>query len=424
MCKENSILVSEIKTINLDEDAGLKFMRLIDRTFIENEEKMKEKFNLDFDMYNSRLCIIYHLADIDGHFIKILTELTVGKTNKNIKYFGCKTSADEAYEYLKEHEFDKIIICDLSFTKEIAEKIDKEFDTNKIILLDHHEQAEYLNDYNWAYVHSNDIYNDDITSGTILYRIFLYNVLKENKNDNFTDNSTTFETVLSLAVGAYDTWFTNDPKTKEISKEIFGDIGDNLNILLKYDSKNFDEKIINNIKNNFYFDDERIFDMMRILFSDIDMTIIECQKKTIQNSCLQAYNGMFIVETPKFTCSVVYIGDGYASQIGNFILEKQPEIDFVILVMPGIFTLSFRSRTDEFDVGKLAKLNNGGGHQPASGTNKVLKDCNTFRTMSLDSLLEELFVGKILDEDDFSKREIHHIKEFEFDHDNKKFIIE
>ena len=192
----------------------------------------------------------------------------------------------------------------------------------------------------------------------------------------------------------------------------------------------FDLLMTSMFSNNIiYPDKEKFYDPILFInenyLSNEYKQIVKIENRNIKKSCMMAYNSMSVCEIYqgcKF--AVVYISDGYSSQIGNFILEKQSEIDFVVIVMMGIFTVSFRSRTDEVNVGMLAKLNEGGGHQAASGITLYEKNIRMLYDQSPKNIIVDI-MSKILDKKELIQRlKIDHIKSFEYDNEKNKFIIE
>ena len=100
------------------------------------------------------ILLLSHIADMDGITPVILTKLTdidfeyqlfdIGEINK---YLEDRIDNDSLDKY------DEIIITDLSVNKEIANKIINSKYKNKFRLFDHHDTAQFLNDYEIATVH-------------------------------------------------------------------------------------------------------------------------------------------------------------------------------------------------------------------------------------------------------------------------------
>lgn len=427
-------LLSSIEDNNLENDSIYTSVR---DAFCVNTEEIKRIIKNRFankitNLINNnckKVMVLYHNLDIDGHFVKIISQLfkELDLVDFEFEFLSCIKSADERFNDIKEkiNDIDLCLIGDLSFSEEISKEIDK-LDTDKIVLLDHHAQATYLNEYDWALVYPHDIYNFNISSGSLL----VYHFINEFSN---RISFQIYMEALANCVAAYDTWFSNDLKTKKFGEMYFGHLGNDLNILFKYmKNDDFDLLMVTMFATNIIYNPdkkEKIHDPILFInknyLSNEYKQIIKIDNRNIEKSCMMAYNSMTICEIYqgcKF--AVVYISDGYSSQIGNFILEKQPEIDFVVIIMMGIFTVSFRSRTDEVDVGMLAKLNEGGGHPAASGMTLYNKNIRMLYDQSPRNIIVDI-MSKLLDEKELIKRlKIKHIKSFEYDKEKNKFIIE
>ena len=426
-------LISLIEDNNLENDSIYASVR---DNFYANTKEIKRIIKNRFankitNLINNnckKVMVLYHELDIDGHFVKIISQLfkELGLVDFEFEFLSCIKSADERFNDIKEkiNDIDLCLIGDLSFSEEISKEIDK-LDTDKIVLLDHHVQATYLNEYDWAMVCPHDIYNFNISSGTLLVYEFLYQFSKHSSFEIYIE-------ALANCVAAYDTWFLNDLKTKKFGELYFGYLGNDLDILFKHMKKNdFDLLMVTMFATNIIYNPDKenydpiLFINKNYLSNEYNNQIIKIENRNIEKSCMMAYNSMTICEIYqgcKF--AVVYISDGYSSQIGNFILEKQPEIDFVVIIMMGIFTVSFRSRTDEVDVGMLAKLNGGGGHPAASGMTLYNKNIRMLYDQSSRNIIVDI-MSKVLDEKELIKRlKIKHIKSFEYDKEKNKFIIE
>lgn len=367
------------------------------KLFYELLQKYSEKIKKINNKQYKKWIVLYHNSDIDGQGVKILSEL-IKQENQDIEilYVPCYTRADEGFDKLKENidNYDIAIIADLNFTKEYAEKVNKELNTEKIMLLDHHKHALYLNEYNWTFVKSHDISDRLLSSGTMLF----YMVFKDLISSSITNNVR----VLSYYIAAHDTWFAHDNKTKEISKLLYQDNPENLDLLFKANKKEFVNIIVENINNGIIIDEK----------SNI---IIETTKKIVKNYCLLIYNNCKIIKNNNKTIALCFT-ENYTSEIGNFILNKQPEIDYVVMIMPNVNTVSLRSRDEEdgTDVSLIAMNNDGGGHKPAAGFSIENNDTNEF----IKQLMDKYILSDKLD-----NKEIYNIKDFQYNKEENKFDI-
>lgn len=394
MIKEDELLKNLPKIIKEGKNINTEHIKL----FYELLQKYSEKItNINNKQYKKWI-VLYHKSDIDGQGIKIISEL-IKQENKDIEilYVPCGIRADEGFKSLKENldNYDLAIIADLNFTEEYAEKVDKELDTSKIILLDHHKHALYLNKYDWAFVKSHDISNKLLSSGTMLLYILFKDLFSFDNNIYNIRN-------LVYYIAAHDTWFAHDNKTKELSKLLYEDYPEHLDLLFKSNKKQFVDTIVQNINNGIIIDEK----------SNI---VIETTKNIVNNYCLLIYNNCKIIKTNNKTIAFCFT-ENYTSEIGNFILDKQPEIDYVIMAMPNVNTVSLRSRDDEngTDVSIIAMNNDGGGHKPAAGFSTNKEDINIF----IKSLMDKYILSDLLD-----NKEIYNIKDFEYNKEENKFDI-
>ncbi len=87
--------------------------------------------------------------------------------------------------------------------------------------------------------------------------------------------------------------------------------------------------------------------------------------------------------------AVVVGGGEYTSEIGNKLLQKRKEVDYVAIVLPGMDVVSLRSREGGVDVGGIAeRFESGGGHAASAGFSRE----GVFTRLIMDR------VGKLLNE--------------------------
>ena len=442
MCKT---IKEEQKLINAGLNIGEIYLEIEDNiiSFKKRiEEKFKEKISKLKSLKKGKIVVIYHGADIDGHFIKILSEVFRLLDNRfEFVYKPCFKKADEAIDFINENlkVSDFVIVGDLSFTEEYCEIInDNQELKDKLIVLDHHESALYMNKYDFGLVIPNDIYNFNLSSGTLLYACLLI-LINIEENDNY--NIMFLIKQLAINVAAYDTWFANDLKTEDICKELNYILGKDFTTLFKFNKESFANDTIEYIKmlkwvskpNDYikltsFGEKESIIDQV---LNSIDIinniikpeqrSIIDINNKFIQNVVSNAWHGSIIGNIGEHKFAVVYIHN-YSSEVGNYILKHQEELDFVIEIMMNSQNISFRSRTDEYNVSELAVLNGGGGHPASSGTDYILKKCDVYN-MSLKDILYRIFSKKYSNED-IDNMSLKRIKEYNFDEEKHVYVID
>lgn len=150
--------------------------------------------------------------DLDGIGCAILGKLAFNDIDiEYCNYDDINTKIQDFYNNLEDEKYERIFITDISVNEEVAKDIDGDYDlSEKILLLDHHTTAKWLNKYDWAEVIESTVllhdYNKpEVTekvSGTYLFFIELL------KNDYLNIDYKTYQLYLSFVdmVRKYDTW--------------------------------------------------------------------------------------------------------------------------------------------------------------------------------------------------------------------------
>ena len=140
------------------------------KMLIDIFEKFGDRF-INAMSKGKRVIVVYHGVDIDGLGIRVISEILekIGGF-RDVLYVPCDKRADEAWDQISSqiYDYDLCIIADLNFTDEFVAKIYGNLDTKDIILLDHHKHALGLNKESWAYVNEHNIYDWNLSSGTML----------------------------------------------------------------------------------------------------------------------------------------------------------------------------------------------------------------------------------------------------------------
>lgn len=317
--------------------------------------KIKEKFRIisSFKRDYKNIFVVYHYADLDGHGVKLINAM-LNENHDSSNTFGCNIRADEAYDEIKKalDGGKHVIIADLNFTKEYAEKVDIELDTSRITLLDHHKSAMYLNKYDWALVVPHDEENKYLSSGSFMFMIYCF--IRFNFSTRYDWDNLMSKIITAIAL--YDTWFWNSDynDTREMIQENFKDYPEDLNMLFKSLKRDdFVDHIINNsITTSSIMTKE---DELKIKF------MREQTRKTI----FRYYHNMRIVTINDMKIGVVF-GDDEVSAVGNYILRANRELSYFVMIDLNLNTVCLRSRKD-YDVSTIALDNKGGGHFSAAG---------------------------------------------------------
>lgn len=396
---ENIYEISHNEFVNNMEVDEYKYYEMLTQNvkFITDlKYRMRDKFNYDIVSKAKKVLVVYHGGDIDGNGIAVISEFI----DKDITLMSCNVRADECYEYLKENldDFDLCIIADLNFSEECAIKVDTELDISKLILLDHHVQSMFLNEYRWALVIPHDILKCKLSCGSSLFYRFMHQYLKPFKNtlgyillENFV-----------FYTSAYDTWFANDTRTSEISLKMNYKAPNYLNMLFKSNRKDYIKTIVSNLKNNMIIDNESYIS-------------IKTNERIVQSACSYMYNNCKICKFNNMVIAICFTNN-YTSEIGDYILKKQSDIDVVAMIDCNTNRISLRSqnREDFIDVSEIAKLNGGNGHPNASG----FKIGDTLPIYLIENILYSYFSNG-----DMKCPSILPIKHYNYCSENHNYII-
>lgn len=292
----------------------------------------------DLDGYGSEIVLrafgfnpkVYHLEnhEVDSFLDRYLDELLTGK-----------------------QEMPKALyITDLSANSVNAEKLDKLYHQGlkNLHLFDHHLTALFLNEYPWA----NVLIEKDGRKecGTSLF----YNHLIDMGLGLSGKSGKTLECLVEH-IRLYDTWeWESEGKIEaKYLNDLFYLEGPDL----------FMENRIEQIKSG---DDNR-------LWNDFEEQLLKIERERI-NRYLEKKDKAMIVITNYFmdqegtplTAGVVQ-ADQYISELGHYLCDNHPEIDFALMIKLTENKVSLRASKDEVDLTPIAKQYEGGGHKHAAG---------------------------------------------------------
>lgn len=299
--------------------------------------------------------------DLDG--ISCYIVLKVLRPNDEIKVTFCKNYAHVNNLVLRTleniDEFDHLYITDLSVSEYVAEKIEKvNKEKGKVLLLDHHKTAEWLNKYPWACVmidHIDCKEDSDKYCGSELFRDFLSlsSNIRNNKLDEYIE-----------LVRRYDTW---EWKTKYDDQ-----IPSDLNAIYKVKGKSdFISSVMRSINKN-----EELFD-------EFDKKLLDIEKSRINDYVSKKNNDIEVLTVKGYKVGVLF-AEQYISELGNRLSELHPELDLIAMI--GQKAISYRTTKDDIDVSEFAKMFGGGGHKSSSGS--------PIKKSDLRKLMIQLFKNK------------------------------
>lgn len=222
-------------------------------------------------------------------------------------------------EYYK--DYDKVFITDLSVNDEIKKMIN-DLEDNNFVLIDHHNVKDNFTDCNWVHITTKDklSFNDDGKEHLLCGAYNFYNYLAGHIAGKTKEEA------------------------KEINQRLEYDININqikaleqlIEITRRYDT--YEWKIINDVIPYRY----------KIL---LDILGIKRYYKSINKKIKSATANLTKEER----------------ELGNFIAEHNPDIDFVCMIDLLDKRLSFRTIREDVDVSEIANLHGSGGHKKASG---------------------------------------------------------
>lgn len=284
-----------------------------------------------------KICLITHVADLDGATPIILSKLVF----KNLEHFSCDIKdVDDTLKtvLMNEQNYDYIFITDLNISEELAIEIEKNDKLKeKIKIFDHHQSSMEMNKFSFikVVVEENGYYE----CGTTLYLKFL----KEfTRNKILNKKSIKYFTEL---VRQIDTYHFIDKKSAMEIDDLYSIYGRErfIEIYTKYLRKN------NNFK-----------------FSKIEKKLLE-----IENIKKEDYIEKKLEHVIKTNIKDIKVGiifaEKYRSLIGNRLAEENDDIDIAIIINIDK-SVSYRAIKEDVDVTSLASIYGGGGHKHAAGS--------------------------------------------------------
>ena len=300
-------------------------------------------------------------CDLDGVGCAILAYLAYGRENVDVEYCNYDDVDGKIREFYlcdNTEDYDAIYITDISVDEEVAEEIDSCVKTEQNWrLFDHHATALWLNQYEWC-----EVLVEDETglkmSGTALF----YNCLVLNgffdlyiMNERMMENICRFVDI----VRDYDTW-----RWKELGDEgiVYKQVNDLFHI---YGREKFIDWAINQIQGIDHITPLQTFPF----FSVIDKALLEQKQREI-DIYVGSKDKQLVEKIDQFghTYGVVF-ADRFASELGNRLSELHPELDYIAMIDISHGTVSYRTTSEDIDLGgEIAHSHGGGGHRKAAGS--------------------------------------------------------
>ncbi|WCN38267.1 DHH family phosphoesterase [Aneurinibacillus uraniidurans] len=274
--------------------------------------------------------------DTDGVSCGILARMAFGDT-VHIDYSNYDDINNKVSRFLDFHlsKYDLVFITDISVNEEVADVIEKmsAYAREKVMLLDHHQTAEGLNQYEWAQVTVEQ--NGVRESGTTLFYRHLI-------TEGWLADSPELARYVEM-VRQYDTWDWKE-------------------------NNNLHAKQLNDL---FYILGRDRF-VARFTadcspdFTDSEQMLLEIEQEKIEKYIKGKSKDVQIRDVNGYTAGVVF-AEQYISELGNALAEANPEVDFVAIINMSR-VISYRTVKDEINVGDIAAFFGGGGHAKAAGS--------------------------------------------------------
>ena len=319
---------------------------------------------------------LFSHTDLDGVGCAILAYLAFGRENVDVEYCNYD-DVDEKVETLLSNSdlrnlYDKIFITDISISEELAKAIDVWINPFNIRLFDHHATVLWLNQYKWCEVIVN--YDNGVkTSGT---ELFFKHLDKHGYLDEYEDWKVVNISRFVIMVRDYDTW-----RWKELGDE--GIVCKQMNDLFHiYGREKFIEWAIRQIREIDYISPLQAFPC----FSVTDKALLEQKQREI-DIYVGSKDKQLVEKIDQFghTYGVVF-ADRFVSELGNRLSEMHPELDYIAMIDISHGTVSYRTTSEDIDLGgEIAHSHGGGGHRKAAGSQF---DISVIRDLVIREVLE------------------------------------
>jgi len=307
-------------------------------------------------------------TDLDGVSCAILAYAAFGRENVDVTYCDYHDVNEKIHTFfsgVKEGEYEKVLITDISVQEGLATLIDSHPYAKKgrVCLLDHHETAKWLNQYDWAQVYFQHETGEN-TSGASMLLIWL----AEQGMMNF-DDLVKWKNGFIEKVRRYDTWdwahIYNDREAKELN-DLFWILG----------RERFIDNVLQQMETYHHY---QFNDTARLLLDlkqeEIDRYVRACEKK------------LKIKPVGRYKVGVVF-AEQHINEVAHEIHKKHPDLDLIAVINLNSQKISYRTERDDIDVSRFAQYFGGGGRKATAGSQ--LSDSQ------MEQILEMIFSTKVV----------------------------
>lgn len=309
----------------------------------------------------SNILLLTH-TDADGEVPALILKLLFD----NVVVKHCSNGSmdrDILHSVIDESEgaYDFIFVTDISCKSETAERIDVSKNASKVILLDHHGNSLYLNQYKWACVMP-DVIDDSVmmhvnsdtkpvhsSAASLVYDYFDYIDAISNSWTSYQD-----KLIRDLVINTtlYDTWDWSDVYGRKFQNPYY------INVLHDtYGDDVFEDRYMNRFKDN----RPNLFDNTDNMMIRVHETKLVAHLDSVKR---YIRTGNWLIEDRHY--SVVYLNtDRFLNETSDYLRNQYPDAELVIINYGT--GLSIRTTDSDINVGEICAKLGGGGHPGAGG---------------------------------------------------------
>ena len=272
-------------------------------------------------------------TDLDGVSPIILMNLTGQPFEyKNIEIHEVQDTFNELWEN-DPKQYETIYVCDLTLTQEVYDYINE----NKlnVLVFDHHETHMFASNYPYTTIEVT--HNGRQTCGTELFYLYLKEKYKTLNKPIVADY---VEQVRQLDTFTFE---SDLPRHIETIRETIGKL-------------DFIKSFTKRLKK----------DKEHIELTAFEKRFVKLKAEELLRYMQKKETKMFRYNIEGRTCGVVF-SENNKSELGNYLSNKYPELDLIILI-DASSRISYRTAREDIAVNDFASIYSGGGHRKASGS--------------------------------------------------------
>lgn len=269
--------------------------------------------------------------------------------------------------------YDLVMITDISVNETVANELNALYEKNgNIQLIDHHETALWLNDYEWASVTVKNE-QEQLESGTSLLNTYLKETFKQSNPSMISDVNQEAVDEFAETVRLYDTWEWNEkglPVPQQLN-DLLSQLGDT-QFIQRFSSNpevlftGFEINLIKRVTRERESYIKAKMDQAIQIRQNISEFIVTYSNTTKYTS-EQIESLRKVVTDPDAVMSLTMVTvERYHSELGNDLAKHYGGIVLMFDYNRG--SMSWRTASDDIPVNHLAKLFNGGGHTKSAGS--------------------------------------------------------